>query len=65
MSIYGDYGNILPWEIIIALIAGVLILWLGIRATQRADRRHMLKARQQVVPTEVSPISTDPPQEGE
>jgi uncharacterized membrane protein len=53
MSIFGDYGYIMPWEIIVALIAGALVLYLGIRATRRADRRYA--ARQQEVAQTLAP----------
>ena len=35
-----SYGTIYDWEIVVGLIITGVVLWLGIRATRKSERRH-------------------------
>jgi hypothetical protein len=40
MGIY-DFGTEFPWEIWVGLAIAAIVLYLAIRTSKRADRRHM------------------------
>jgi NhaP-type Na+/H+ or K+/H+ antiporter len=55
MSIY-DSGYQFPWEIWTGLILAAIILYLGIRSSRRADRKHA--AQHAPRPTGTAPKTT-------
>lgn len=58
MSIY-DNGYQFAWEIWVGLLLAGVVLWLGIRSSRRADRRHQAQAapRQTKPPTAKRPLT--------
>ncbi len=39
MSIYSN-GTIYPWEYVVTVLVSIVIIWLSIRTTRRANQRH-------------------------